>query len=359
MIFLLELQHPGMFNKETKFAPGSLASIQLQNSPNKRPGILKLPMAVFLCTAMLLSLVQVMMPDRPIILLERFVQGGGWFEIFGVALYGSFLAYKMQDSASVAKWRRIAWSVFSVVFFLQLFIGLLGAEDFLMTGKLHLPVPAMILAGPLYRGELSVMTALFLSTVLLTGPAWCSQLCYFGAFDAMASSGRTEKKALPHKTTLKSTFLFLVILVAIALRWAGLSVLTVTLIAVGFGLGGITVMLLFSRRSGKMVHCTLYCPIGTLVSILKPVNPFRLTIDHNCTLCMRCSAWCKYDALNLKDIRNRKPAYTCTLCGDCLAACHEGSIQYRFLRLEPEKARYLYLFLTLSLHAVFLALARI
>jgi ferredoxin len=348
-----------MVHEETEYTTGVPASPQQQGTGKKRPGTLKLPVAVFLCTAALLSVVQGLPTDRPLILLERFVRGGGWIEILAVALYGSFLAYKMQDRARVAKWRRTAWIIFSMVFFLQLFIGLLGAENFLMTGHLHLPIPAMILAGPLYRSELSVMTALFLSTVLLTGSAWCSQLCYFGAFDGMASSGITKKGPLPHKTTVKFTFLFLVIMVAIILRWAGLSVLTVTLIAVGFGLGGVAVMLLFSRRSGKMIHCTLYCPIGTVVSILKPLNPFRLVIDHNCTLCMRCSAWCKYDALNLKDIRNRKPAFTCTLCGDCLAACHERSIQYRFLRLEPEKARYLYLFLTLSLHAVFLALARI
>ena len=52
-----------------------------------------------------------------------------------------------------------------------------------MTGKLHLPVPMMILAGPIYRGHTSVMSILFLSTLILSGPAWCSHLCYFGAID--------------------------------------------------------------------------------------------------------------------------------------------------------------------------------
>jgi hypothetical protein len=40
-----------------------------------------------------------------------------------------------------------------------------------MSGKLHLPVPMMILAGPIYRGHLSVMSILFVSTVVLSGPA--------------------------------------------------------------------------------------------------------------------------------------------------------------------------------------------
>ena len=34
------------------------------------------------------------------------------------------------------------------------------------------PIPAMILAGPLYRGEGFFMPLLFLSTIFFVGPAW-------------------------------------------------------------------------------------------------------------------------------------------------------------------------------------------
>ena len=54
-------------------------------------------------------------------------------------------------------------------------------------GEMHLPVPALILAGPLYRGEGFFMLFLFLSTVLIVGPAWCSWLCYVGAWDNVSS----------------------------------------------------------------------------------------------------------------------------------------------------------------------------
>jgi heterodisulfide reductase subunit A-like polyferredoxin len=74
---------------------------------------------------------------------------------------------------------------------------------------------------------------------------------------------------------------------------------------------------------------------------------------------MKCTSICKYDALNVQDIRNRKPGFTCTYCGDCLAACRENSIKYHFLKIQPQSARKIYLFLTISLHASFLALARI
>lgn len=317
-----------------------------------------LPLAVFILTFTLLSFVQIKL-ERPMILAERFLKGGGWIEIFIIAFYGAFVAFKMQDPMNVPKWRKITWTLFSVVFFTQLIIGLSGFEKFLMTGKLHLPIPMMILGGPIYRGQLSVMTILFLSTVILTGPAWCSQLCYFGAFDNLASAGKTSKEVLKYKGTIKSTILILVISVALLLRWLNVPLLTSTLIAVGFGITGITVMLLLSLKMKKMVHCVMYCPIGTIVNITKHVNPFRMYIDKSCTLCMNCTKFCKYDALNAFDIKNSRPSITCTLCGDCLAGCHHNSIKYKFLKMKPEHARNLYLILTISLHAACIAMARI
>lgn len=318
----------------------------------------RVPLFVFILTFVLLAFVQVKL-ERPLILAERFLKGSGWIEIFLIACYGAFVVYKMQDPMNVPKWRKITWSTFSVVFFSQLIIGLSGFDKFLMTGKLHLPIPMMILAGPIYRGQLSVMTILFFSTVILTGPAWCSQLCYFGAFDNLASGGKTSKEILKHKGAIKSTVLGLVIATALILRWLNVNMLVSTLIAIGFGVGGILIMILYSMKRKKMIHCVMYCPIGTIVNVFKHVNPFRMYIDQSCTLCMNCTKFCKYDALNPQDIKNLKPSITCTFCGDCLAGCHHNSIKYKFLRMRPEYARNLYLILTISLHAVCLALARI
>jgi ferredoxin-type protein NapH len=318
----------------------------------------KLPLIVFMLTLTLLAFVQVKV-ERPMILAERFFKGGGWVEIFLISYWGAFVVYKMQDRENVPRWRKITWTTFSIVFFSQLIIGLSGFDKFLMTGKLHLPIPMMILAGPIYRGQLSVMTILFLSTVILTGPAWCSQLCYFGAFDNLASGGKTSKEVLRNKGAIKSTVLILVIAMAIILRWMNVDMVVATFIAIAFGIGGILIMILFSLKRKKMVHCVMYCPIGTVVNVFKHVNPFRMYIDQSCTLCMNCTKFCKYDALNPQDIRNSKPSITCTLCGDCLAGCHNNSIKYKFLKISPERARNLYLILTISLHATCLTLARI
>ena len=322
--------------------------------------VYRLPIGVFLFIVLLLSIVQLKM-ENPIIILERFFENGGWLEIFIIALYGAFISYKMQDPKQSAKWRMISWTIFTIVFFSQLFLGIIGFEKFLMTGKLHLPIPMMIVSGPLYRGQLSVMTILFLSTIILTGPAWCSQLCYLGALDNIAASKRKPAKAaIKNRTAIKFSILFIVILVTIILRWFKLPLLISTLIAGSFGILGLLVILFYSSGKGKMIHCLTWCPIGTIVIYTRFINPFRMYIDQNsCTLCHICTSHCNYDALNRHNIEAGKPDITCTLCGDCLNSCHAGSIKYKFFRMEPESARRLYLFLTISLHSVFLSLGRI
>jgi len=320
---------------------------------------LRLPAGVFFFVLFLLIPVQLKV-ENPMLLLERFVPGGGWIELALIALYGAVVAYHMQDPSRVQVWRRYTWLAFSILFFSQLILGLMGYDRFLMTGKLHLPVPMMILAGPLYRGHLSVMSILFVSTIVLSGPAWCSHLCYFGAIDSFSASGKTRRSPIRYKWALKSTVLLMVIAAALLLRWMKVPAATTTVLAIGFGLIGLGLILFLSRKEGRMIHCTSYCPLGTVVNLTRFINPFRLVIDQDsCTSCMACTARCKYDALNPADIARRKPAMTCTLCGDCLSSCHSGSIHYRFPRLTPNGARNLYLLITISLHAATMALARI
>lgn len=74
---------------------------------------------------------------------------------------------------------------------------------------------------------------------------------------------------------------------------------------------------------------------------------------------MACTLKCKYDALNLENIKSGKPDITCTYCGECLSACSEKAIRYRFLWLKEESSRNLYLILTISVYAAFMGLGRI
>ncbi len=318
----------------------------------------QLPFGIFVFVTSILIIIQ-LVANNPLLLLERFINYGGWMEIPFIAFYGAFLGYKMQDPKESSRWRLRSWTVFTIVFFTQLALGLIGFEKFLMTGQLHLPIPIMIVSGPIFRGEITIMVFLFISTIILSGPAWCSQLCYLGAVDGLFAQKNRPKKKLKYKLAFKSTILFLVIFVTLTLRMFDLSPLASTIIAVYFGVVGIIIMAWLSRKRGSMIHCLMYCPIGTLVNLLKYINPFRMEISDNCTSCMKCTPLCRYDALNIEDIKKGKPSYSCTYCGDCLAECKPDAIKYKLFNLSPAASRNAYLFITISLHAIFLAVARI
>jgi polyferredoxin len=266
----------------------------------------------------------------------------------------------MIDSAQSSRWRKRIWVLFSVVFFSQFIIGLAGFEKFLMSGQLHLPIPAMIVAGPLYRGARFFMPILFGSTVFLSGAAWCSYLCYIGSWDALAAERTKKPKPMPRRIQpIRIGILAAVVGTSIILRIIGVPSAVATCLGISFGLVGVGVMILWSRKKGAMAHCITYCPIGILANWLGKLSPFRLRIKDACTECQLCRLACRYDALNKEDIQKRKPGGSCTLCGDCLGSCKDGWIEYSFLGLKPNHARTMFVVLVVVLHAVFLGVARI
>jgi len=315
--------------------------------------------ASFVLTAFLLS-ISTLKSSIPLLLTERFWPESGPVEIAFLSIYAACLTLLMLSKKKSSPIRLWMWRLFSFVFFLQLFLGLLGFSSFLMTGKLHLPIPALILAGPIYRGEGFFMLILFLCTVLLVGPAWCSHLCYIGAWDDIAS--RTQKRPTPlprWKTVLRILIALLVVLVAALLSFLGLGSSIAFYLAFGFGVLGLLAMLIFSRRTGTMVHCTVYCPVGLLANLLGRFHPFSIRIGKQCTRCMKCQSACRYEALSKHNIEDYKPGFTCSLCGDCIEACPHGQIHYHFGGLHSDGARKLFIVLAVSLHATFLGLARI
>ena len=87
-----------------------------------------------------------------VFLTERFLPGWAPLHILLAGFWASWVASRLGDRDAAPRTRLFIWRLFSVVFFVQLALGLAGYGLFLMTGNLHLPVPGMILAAPLYRG---------------------------------------------------------------------------------------------------------------------------------------------------------------------------------------------------------------
>ena len=321
--------------------------------PSRMPGLV-----AAMLTVGLLSIAKVKAP-LALLLADRFVPGAGWLQVALLGLYAGFMTGKLLETCRSALWRRRIWGIFSVVFFTQLVFGLFY-DRFLMTGELHLPVPLMIAAGPLYRAERFFMPILFTATVLLVGPAWCSFLCYIGAWDSRAAQYRRFAAELPRwRHAVRVSILVVTLSAAVGLRFLGASTTVATALAATFGLGGVLVMLLWSRVTGSMAHCVTYCPIGLLANLLGRINPFRIRIDESCTSCGACTKVCRYDALGPEQVEQRRPGFSCTLCGDCVGACGHDSITYRFFFFRGERVRTCFTVIAVSLNAVFLGVARI
>jgi len=327
--------------------------------PRPEPVPRSLRVAAFALSFASLATVQLVV-RRPAILAERFVTHGGWVELTALAAYAAWLIGKLHPVRATGVWRARLWLLFSVVFFAQLVLGLAGFSRFLMTGVLHLPVPAMIVGGPLYRGAGLFMPILLAVTLVLVGPAWCSYLCYIGAWDLWLARRRKRPVPLPRWRNLaRAGTLVMVAGVALGCRALGVSGEAAAAAGGAFGLLGVGVMATLSRRTGAMVHCTAYCPIGLVATVAGKLSPFRLRIASGCDACGACATVCRFDALSPADIAARRPASSCTLCGDCLKTCRGRLLEYRFLRLAPARARALFLVLVVSLHALFLGVARI
>ena len=317
--------------------------------------------ASFIAVIVLSSFPHIKMEYPIPLIAERLLPGSGWIEIVLLGLYAGWLSGKLAGTRDTSSLRSKVWTFFSVVFFLQLVVGISGFPLFLMTGKLHLPVPAMIIAGPVYRGVFSFfMPILLLITIVVAGPAWCSWFCYFGNWDLIASrTARAGKFNRTDSLIIRLGILIILMVTAFLLdrsRTSGVVAITGGSL---FGLIGIGVMVVLSRKKGVMYHCTHYCPIGLVTTFAGKVNPFRIKIDNECTECQSCVKSCRYGALTPERIRKKHPGITCTLCGDCISACPAEQIEYRFPGLKPQTARTFFLVTVVVIHTLFLGFGRI
>ena len=95
-------------------------------------------LAAVILTAGMLVVVQIM-AKRPMLMVDRYFPEMGWIEIIALSLYAGFLTPRILNPKTSIRWRTILWLTFSVIFFSQLTLGILGLESFLMTeiGRAH------------------------------------------------------------------------------------------------------------------------------------------------------------------------------------------------------------------------------
>lgn len=294
-----------------------------------------------------------------VFLTERFLPGWAPLHILLAGFWASWVASRLGDRGAAPRTRLFIWRLFSAAFFAQLALGLAGYCLFLMTGKLHLPVPGMILAAPLYRGGGLFMPILFGVSVLLAGAAWCSHLCYFGVWDTVAASGC---KALPPPRwmpRLRLVCLGLTLTVPILLRLSGAPTEAAVALGLAFGLLLLPVAALLSRRYGSACYCLAVCPLGLVARWLGKIAPWRIRRTDACTRCLACTRVCRYGALAPDRLESGRPGPGCTLCRDCLSVCRHNGLAMTLYGKTCGAAESVFVALLSIMHAVFLAVARV
>ena len=108
------------------------------------------------------------------------------------------------------------------------------------------------------------MLLLFLSTVILTGPAWCSHLCYLGTIDhQLTVPGKKRGRLDRTKGNLRHTILLVFVATALLMRIVGVGVHVATWAgALAGGLGLLVMLILSPRRSRILCSSTNFFRFG-------------------------------------------------------------------------------------------------
>ena len=300
----------------------------------------------------------------PLLMLERLAPSVGGVQVLLVAWYAGALTGALLDPVRTRKARQGAWRLFCGVFFVQFALGALGLSAFLLSGRLHAPLPAFIVYGPFYREAPSMMLIVAGLAVLLLGSAWCSHLCYFGPLDALAARGR-PLRPLPRFWQVmvvwgRPLVLVLGALLAFVLGRLGLSVASAVALALAWGLLSLMIMALVSRRYGGMVHCTAFCPMGLVVSLVARLSPWRLAVQADrCDQCGACERICAYRAITPASRAQGQSTWRCSLCRDCVGVCHRQAITIKGPYMAPRTAWHVFVGLAGLLHGLFLGVAMV
>jgi len=316
-------------------------------------------MAVFLSLFLLRKFVPLQL-----LLLERFLPVIGSVQIFFAACYGAFAVGLLADRRYSRRARFWLWLTFGLIFFAQFALGLLGMEKMLLTGQLHVPVPAFVLYGAVFRETLNAMPFIVLATTLLAGGAWCSLFCYFGTFDALAGNSQ-PLRPLPVWLVWMLRYGRLAVLltaipIVLLLRWAGCNMAGAVSLAVAYAIASLFFMVTVSRKYGGLLHCGTVCPLGLIVRWLGRLAPWRLQVDvSRCDNCGVCEKICRWRAITPASRAMGNSLPDCTLCRDCLSGCSRGALYLRCPGLSPMLANSVFTGLIAALHAIFLSVAMV
>jgi len=94
---------------------------------------------------------------------------------------------------------------------------------------------------------------------------------------------------------------------------------------------------LWLNRQRTRFFCRFVCPLGALLGLLARLGLMRLSMDDNCTRCMKCRDVCSGGANpHVKDSWSQSECLTCL---NCSAVCPENTLSWNFAFARKTKDR--------------------
>lgn len=208
--------------------------------------------------------------------------------------------------------------------------------------------PTKLYGGP-YGGFFPILF-LWIVSVLALGRGWCSWGCFYGGIDEGMSKILKQKPVPTHRISPWLRWLPFIILFVIVV-WAFMAMSPVYcewlcplklvteyveinspvtyLQAVIFITLGMGLLFILPALTGKRTHCSFFCPLGALQSLLGVINPFRIRIDtESCIQCGVCIKTCPLTAIREKSLQTGRVGLTCSKCGACVDRCPVNAIRF-------------------------------
>jgi ferredoxin-type protein NapH len=224
--------------------------------------------------------------------------------------------------------------------------------------------PTQIVSG--HYGGFWAIFFMWMVGFLAMGRGWCSWGCFFGGIDEGFSKLLRKpllntKKMPPRLRYLPYAVLLVVVVwsflalepsyctwlcpLKLVTEYPAVDNPVAYLQAIIFITLGMGLLVILPVLTKKRMQCGLFCPLGALQSLARPLNPYRVRIDHDaCDGCRKCEAACPtFSVVTTKSQRSpanpgaspkrvlTKIDRSCTHCGECIAACPNGAIEYALI----------------------------
>jgi polyferredoxin len=231
------------------------------------------------------------------------------------------------------------------------------------TGVPICPITLPFVVVPLaIRGEMIFPAAIsalaftgffWLSMVVLFGRGFCGWICFFGGLDQGCAAlsrrrifklGKWERWArlFPYALVLLLILVAVVALYPLYCAWiCPLRLLydppEVTtsldwLAAVIFVTGGMGLMVVGPLVTRKRFHCSYFCPLIPMNSLVGLVSPFRVKVDRSkCNDCKICIRTCPHSAMTEESLAKGTVTIECSRCGKCMQECPQGAIDFKLI----------------------------